>query len=259
MPKILPVLLFAISQYAIRYPLYANANYSSAYSDYSYSYTKYRTTYNAYQIAKSSYLTYRTLVSQNEAQNKLRDVLTARDTVISSYYNLLQEKLNDTIGTTDANKETFNKIKESEKSWLTDHQKTIEASASLEDLNQASADFENHYPQMDVEAKQTIGAILTAKEMTLSSRLDTFNSDLTNKLTEIRQAGEDTTFADRGMINVKNKLDLYKVKMAKVSETFSADKSSISLTEGQQRLQEANQYLREATNYLTEIIKSLTG
>lgn len=257
MRKFLPVLLLAASSSLLAPSAFAD--YQSAYSDYSYSYTQYRTTYNAYQVAKSAFLTYKTLVSQNEAQNKLRDVLTARDAVISAYYNLLQEKLNDTTGVTTADKDTFNKIKESEKSWLTNHQKTIEASASLEDLNNASANFENHYPQMDAEAKRTIGAILSAKETTLAGSLDNFNADLTARLTEIRMAGEDTTFADRGMINVKNKLDLYKTKMTKVNEVFSLEKSQVNLIEGQQRLQEANQYLREALNYLSEIIKSLTG
>ncbi len=252
MNKILPVIgLFLL----FTHPVFAD--YQSAYSDYTFAYSQYRTSYNDYQVAKSTYLTYHTLVSQNEAINKLRAILQARDQVMLVYYNLLQEKLNATPGVTDSAKNTFGKVKASEITWLAGHQKKVSAAASLEDLNQAASDFENHFPQMAAETKQTIGVVFAGKESTLKSQVDSFITNLTTKLTEIRQTGENTTFADRGQINVKNKLDLYQQKLTEANSLFSHPDNG--LFEGQQKFAEANQYLREAASFLTEIIKSITG
>lgn len=259
MRKFLPVLLLAASSYLLAPPVLAD--YQSAYNDYSYNYTLYRNTYNDYQVAKSAFLTYHTLTAQSDAINKLRAVLKARDQVMFVYYNLLQEKLNATVGVTDDTKTTFGKVKESEKTWLTDHQKKIEAAGSLEDLNSASAEFENRYSQMDTETKQAIGSILLAKEGTLGSQVETFIDSLNTKITEIRQSGEDTTFADRGVINTKNKIELFHTKLTATRDVFFPETSSgqIEIFKGQQRLSEANQYLREAASFLSEIIKSFTG
>lgn len=248
---------------AFRYPPSARADYQSAYSDYSYNYTVYRSAYNDYQVAKSTYLTYRTLTSQSNAIDKLRAVLRARDQVVFVYYNLLQEKLNATAGVADDVKTTFGKIKESEKTWLADHQKKIDAAASLDDLNATSSEFESRYGQMDTETKQAIGSILLAKESALESQVEAFITKLQTKLTEIRQSGDDTTFADRGIIDIQNKLELFQTKLGQAREVFYPKSayagSQIEIFQGQQKLTEANQYLREAVNFLTEIIKSFTG
>ena len=258
MRKFLSIFLLSAACCLLPAPVYAD--YQSAYNDYSYNYTVYRNTYNDYQVSKSTFLTYHTLTSQNDAIDKMRAVLKARDQVMLVYYNLLQEKLNATPGVEESVKITFGKIKESEKNWLTDHQKKIEAANSLEDLNSASAEFENRYPQMDTETKQAVGEILLAKENNLGGQVDQFINNLNTKLTKIRQAGEATTFADRGIINTKNKLELFRTKLTQSREVFySKNSGKIELFTGQQKLLEANQYLREAVNFLSEIIKSYTG
>lgn len=260
MRKFLPVLFLTAACYLLSAPS-AFADYQSTYNDYSYNYTLYRHTYNDYQVAKSTFLTYHTLTAQSDAIDKLRAVLKARDQVMFVYYNLLQEKLNVTAGVTDTDKTTFGRIKESEKTWLTDHQKKIDAAGSFEDLNTASTEFENRYSQMDTETKQTIGSTLLAKENTLGSQVETFITDLNTKVTEIRQSGEDTTFADRGVINTKNKVDLFHTKLTAAHDVFfpKASTGQIEIFKGQQALTEANQYLREAVSFLMEIVKSFTG
>lgn len=269
MKKLLPKFLFPVS-FFLSFILYllsfiwsqpVLADYTSAYNDYTYNYTVYRNTYNDYQVSKSTFLTYHTLTAQSDAINKLRAVLKARDQVVFGYYNLLQEKLNATPGVTDDFESTFGKVKDSEQSWLTDHQKKIDAAASLDDLNSASSEFENRYPQMDTETKQAIGSVLLAKENTLAAQVDTFITNLQTKTTEIRQSGENTTFADRGVIDTKNKLDLFRTKLTAANEVFfpKSNFGQIDIFKGQQQFTQANQYLREAVNFLMEIIKSFTG
>lgn len=229
------------------------ADYQTAKNDYTYQYSLYREKIDSYQVAKSTYQTYRTLTAQNDAIVALRVAVQSRDRVISTYYNLLQEKLNETPGISPEYRSTFSSIKESEKSWLATHQKKIDAAATLEDLNAAAAEFETHYPQFDRETKQTIGTILLTKEANLKKETDQNIDALNAQLILMRQSGEKTDLWDRGLITVKNKLDLYDQKIAQTKD------ENIETYKRTQLLVQANQYLREAVSYLLEIIKSVTG
>lgn len=258
---LLALILFSV--FKILYSSPVLADYQQAYSDYTYQYSLYRTADNNYQISKSTYLTYKTLTAQNDAIDKLRATLKARASVMSAYYALLQEKLNSTPGIPDDSKNTFYSIKNSESDWLSAHQKKIDAAASLDDLNLVSSDFESRYPQMDTESKQTIGTILLAKESYLKGTMDSLIASFSAKLSDIRQDGTNTSIWDRGVINTKNKLDLYQTKIDQAHNVFfpknNSSNNKIDLFSGQQRLTEANQYLREAESFLMEIVKAVTG
>ncbi len=253
MRKFLPILLFFLLATPVQ------ADFQTARNDYIYQYNLYRQAIDNYQVAKSTFLTYRTLTAQQDAQDKLRTAVQTRDNVIGSYYNLLQERLNQTTGVSPQYRNTFNSIKESEKTWLSQHRVKIEAAASLEDLNAAAKEFEDHYPQFDRETKRAIGTILLTKEDNLKKETDRTIDTLTAKLTEIRQSGIDTSFWDRGLINTKNKLGLYTQKYTEAKDTYQPGNTEepINIYAGQQRLTEANQYLREAVRFLQEIIKTI--
>lgn len=244
--KFLPVILFLLFASPV------TADYQTAKNDYTYQYGLYQKAIDNYQIAKSTYQTYRTLTSQNQAIVALRAAIATRDRVMSSYYDLLFEKLGN---------DTFAKIRDSQKAWFTDHQKEIDAAASLEDLNAAAARFEDRSPKFDREAKQAIGTILLTKEAVLKQETDQNIQDLNSKLSQMRQSGQDTSLFDRGLITIKNKLDLYDQKTAAARDVFFAKESSepINLYAGTKPLTEANQYLREAVIYLLEIIKNALG
>ncbi len=256
MRKFLPVfiLFFFLSKPVL-------ADYQKAYSDYTYNYSQYRAAVNDYQVSKSSYLTYRTLNSQADATNKLRQVLISRDQVMIVYYDLLYEKLAATPGVENDAKTTFFGIRQSEKTWLSEHQKRLNAAGSFEDLNAASVEFENRFPQMDFETKQGIGNVILAKEKTLSNQWQTLADKLSLKRTEAGILGEDTVAAQRGMISAKNKQQLFTDKLGEINRIFSpaGGNQKIELFPAQQKFLESNQYLREANNFLIEIVKIFTG
>ncbi len=245
----------------------ARADYQTAYRDYVYNYSVYKNAHNDYQIAKSSYQTYHTLTSQNEAVARFKTVLKARDNVISAYYDLLQEKLSSTEGISPDTKSTFGTISQSEKAYLTSHQKRVDDASTLSDLNAVSQEFESRYGQISLETKQAIGNVLLTKEANLKIRLDALVSDLTRKTEEIRQSGEDTGILDRGLIAANNKLDFYEKQYAAAKLTFSGVKQdrfsqtvpTINVFAGQQSLAQANQYLRETMTILKEAVRSITG
>lgn len=260
---LLATVLFFISSFLNLKASIVYADYNSAYQDYIYNYQLYRSASDKFQIDKSSYLTYKTITAQNNALTSFRTVLKTRDQVMLVYYNLLQEKLNATAGSSTDSKNTFNSIKDSEKDWLGSHQKKIDAAGSLDDLNSVSAEFESHYPQMDTEAKQTIATVEKAKLSNLKSQLDNQMGSLNGKIGQIRFMGIDTSVWDRDMILSQNQLNLYNQKIDAADAIFYPRSISnyqlIDLYSGQKSLLEAKQYLRETVNSLLQIIKEITG
>lgn len=237
------------------------ADYQSAHSDYAYNYSLYRAAHNDYQVAKSSYSTYKTLASQNEAIKRMRTVLQTRDRVVSVYFDLLQEKLNQTLGVEEETRNTFSNIRASEKSWLASHETKIEAAGGLADLNSVSAEFEARFGQMDRETKQAVGNVLLGKEAVMLNKLEDLLSDLGDKIKEMRDSGEKTSSLERGMINIRDKVGLHKEKIDQGKKVFFGvdSEGKIDVFAGQQKLSEANQYLREAGSFLRELVKSITG
>lgn len=254
---------FTYSSFIIHNSSFVHADFAKAYQDYVYTTTLYKTAGNDFQIARSSYQTYRTLAAQNEALDKFRKVLKARNQVMSVYYDLLQEKMNFTPGLNTDRINTFNTIRLSEESWLADDQKKVDAATSLEDLNQISQEFDQRYSQMDTETKQAIGEIEMAKIAALKTKVDANLTALSDKVNQINQSREDTSFAARGLISARNKLELYSANFASARSSFyptrTYNNKGIDLYAGQSQLSGAKQYLTETLTLFKEIINSITG
>lgn len=255
------VVLVLLGATFLALPSPTRASYSQAYSDYTYAYNQYRSSHDAYLISKSTFATYRTLTAQTDAIDKLRTVLQNRNTLMSVYYDLLQEKMADVPTIDSQSKGTFFNVKESEKKWLNEQKIKIDAAASLEDLNKISGEFEGRYPQMDTETKQAVGSILIAKITGYTNRWDKLSTDLSNELKVIGNDGEDTAGGQRGIISARNKRDLSSTKIDEAKAVLWPRYSSytIDLLASQQKLIESTQYLREATSYLLEVVKDITG
>ncbi len=242
----------------------ASADFNSAYQDYVYSQQQYKNAHNSYQIAKSAFQTYGTLTAQNDAIAKFKSVLQTRNQVVSSYFDLLQERLNTAEGVAPDQIKTFSAVRDNEKKWLSENQTQIEAAESLEDLNKISSKFASQYPQILEETKQVTGSILVAKEEVLRGKLNINLANFSQKIAELRSAGENTTSADRGLITIQDKLNFQSGKVESAKLIFSGNKTNysregINLLSGQKELIEANQYLKEATNNLLELVRSFTG
>ncbi len=233
------------------------ADYQKAYQDYTFQSSQYKGAYNQFLIARSAYQTYGTLTSQQEAIDKFKAILKSRNAFISSYYNLLQEKLNESASISGEQKTTFDKIRISEGQWLSDNQVKVDAAASLDDLNSVSSEFQSRYRQMQTEGKQTIGTILLAKEINLRGQVQAVFDSLTTKVAEIRTSGEDTSVWNRWLFSAQNKLILHDQKIADANKQIFSNNDT-DLLKAQQTLAEANQYLRETITQLQEVINAIT-
>lgn len=234
------------------------ADYQKAYSDYTFQSSEYKTSYNDFLIARSAYQTYGTLTSQQEAITKFKSVLKERNDVISSYYSLLQEKLNETASVSGEQRATFDKIRLSEGRWLSENQVKVDAAASLDDLNSVSSEFASRFNQMTLEGKQAVGTVLIAKEVLLRGQVQAVFDALNTKVTEIRATGEDTSVWNRWLFSAQNKLIIHDQKMADANKLIYSPSTTIDLFKAQQTLAEANQYLKETLQQLQEIINAIT-
>lgn len=234
------------------------ADYQKAYQDYTFQSSEYKNAYNQFLVARSSYQTYGTLASQQEAILKFKSILKSRNQLISTYYNLLQEKLNETASVSGEQRTTFDKIRLSEGQWLSDNQVKVDAAASLDDLNSVSQEFQSRYGQMTTESKQTIGTILLAKEVNLRGQVQTVFDNLSTKVSEIRSTGENTSVWDRWLFSARNKLIIHDQKVTEANKIIFTTSNNIDLFKAQQTLAEANQYLRETLQQLQEIINAIT-
>lgn len=237
---------------------YVLADYQKAYQDYTFQSSEYKNAYNQFLIARSSYQTYGTLASQQEAIIKFKSTLKSRNQLISSYYNLLQEKLNETASVSGEQRTTFDKIRLSEGQWLSDNQVKIDAAASLDDLNAVSREFQSRYGQMTTESKQTVGTILLAKEINLRGQVQTVFDNLSTKVSEIRSTGKNTSVWDRWLFSAQNKLIIHDQKISEANKIIFTTSNNVDLPKAQQSLTEANQYLRETLQQLQEIINAIT-
>lgn len=216
-------------------------------ADYGSSYDQYRTTHSDYQVAKSAYGTYKTLIAREEAVKRMRLVLKARDDLSAAYFDMVFTRVPASY------KDTFSKIRDSEKTWLTDHQKKIDAAAALEDLNAVSKEYEGRYPQMDSETKQAIVMLLLDKQSLLFARWETLAAAVSDNINRVSLEGGDVGLGERGVVSARNKKELAMAKMV------LAAKTPTDLFAAQQRLTESKQYLREGTDYLNEVLRAVTG
>jgi hypothetical protein len=249
-----------LSLFLFAKPGFVLADYQKSYDDYTYNFSKYRDAHNTYDIAKSTYATYKTLTAKEEAIKQTRLVLQSRDKLMSSYYDLLYEKLLTMPAISNEQRGTFFTMKESEKKWMENHQKVLDAASTLEDLNSASGQFEEHFPQFDSETKQAIGMVLLSKSDVLLAKWSNQAESISNQFKIISSSGEDVGLGERGIVSARNKKEMAVTKIESARAILTKnDYSKINLFDAQQKLTEGMQYLREATQFLQEVMKGITG
>lgn len=253
-------ILLALLTFYIFVPL-VHADYNQAYSDYQFNYSQYRKSYQDFTVSKSTFLTYKTLTTQNEAIEKMRKVLTDRSNIVSAYLNLVQEKMAQGEGISISELSTFKKIVLAQDSWLNGHQKQIAAAATLEDLNDISANFDTRYPQILNETKKAIGTILISKNDFAYSKMPDFFTRTEMILNRLPGVGEDNLSGLRGLSVAKSKAQLWETKRTETMSLLTPKQysynESVDLFKAQQLLLNGLQYLKESSNFLKEIANAL--
>lgn len=233
---------------------YSYADFNRAYQDYLFQYDKYRISLSTFLTAKNRYLTYQTLVSQNEALDPTKEFLDARDKVLSSYLQILLEK---------NPPENLAKLLNEEINFYSAHKNKIPAASSLEETVNLSSDFEAHFALTEVLSSQVIGNFLLIKVQLLENRFAALENGFEEKIKESQEKGKDVATLMSWLTQTKTKHQLAIDKLEEANRLLleltqkSSRQAQQDFGKSRTSLLEANQSLKEAAAYLREIKEEL--
>jgi len=250
---------------AFFFPLKIFASSQTAYQEYLIEYDVYRTALTDFKVARTEYLKYKTLASQQTALEKTKTMLTSRSQLLLNYLSVLNEKLNESTAMTPSNKSLYQTLITNETQFLKNHIGLMRSIGSLTDAENVSQQLTSHYAILQSNTYQTIVGLKMAE----LNALDTTYYDLLTKNYTFLQTNrssyttERLTILDRWLLQIQNKRDLFKQKTDEIIKENSVLKSSSSteIVASYQRivklLSEAKQYLTEGTSYIQELTTSL--
>ena len=240
------------------------------YQEYSIKVEEYRRAHDEYILARSQYLKFKTLTSQNTAKEKTAVFLEARDEVVISYIRALKERLKETQGVPDATRDGINVRLDSEISWFSDHKGRISGAGSLDDLVSDSDEAKKRYEQIEPLLYEALSIISSGKVNRFRERLDETFSSVSQKVTQIREEDREEfkfdtrklEIIDRWIFDTEGRIIRSQEKQVEADLLISKfpslkKKGASNYNEVLEVLAESQQYLKEATLFVKEIIREI--
>jgi hypothetical protein len=246
-------------------PASVYASSTSAYKEYLIEFDAYRAGLNDFKVARSEYLKFKTLTSQQTALAKTKQMLIQRSQLLRSYLQFINEKLNENTSIDQTNRQLYQTLIKNEVTFLNNHTGLIGAIGSIQDADGVSMQLASHYAMLQSNMYQTIVGLKISELMALDAQ---YQDVFTKSYTLIQNnkslfSPEKQAILDRWLLQIQNKRDLFKQKIDEISKENSVLKSS-SLTEitaSFQRIQksiaEAKQYLAEGSSFIQELTTSM--
>jgi len=246
-------------------PSFVYASSASSYQEYLGGFDTYRSALNEFKVARSEYLKFKTLTSQQTALDKTRQMLASRSQLLRSYLQFLNEKLNESTAMDAPTKSLYQTLIGNEVKFLNNHTGLMGSIGSLQDAEGVSQQLSSHYTMLESSIYQTIVGLKMAELTAIDTEYFTI---FTNSYTFIQNnksmyTPEKQSIMERWLLQIQNKRDLYKQKTDEITKENSALKSSSlsEITASYQRIaklmSEARQYLWEGTSFLQELTNSI--
>lgn len=198
------VFLFAVTQKNLNAQSF---DFSRAFQDYIYNLSLYQKDYSAYQLAKGAYLDSQTPGSTANAISATTLMLTDRDNVVSTYLTALRMKLLETKGVSDAEKNGFYSLLDTDVSWWGGHKTRLTSAGSLDDLVKDSDEAKTHFANTQILSYQTLIEIGISENTNMRTLIQNEIGALNSKIAEIKSNGDkDTSAIERFMVDIQNKL-----------------------------------------------------
>lgn len=237
-------------------------DFPKAYQDYLYNYNLYRTSHDKYLSAKNEYLAYKTLTSETRALEATREMLKNRTRTLQTYLTAIRMKLGETTGIINYQQNLEYLKLDTETNWLSLHQESLSQPGSIADLLQQSSPLEEKYPQIELLSYQTLGTILGGKENSLRERVSTQAAKIEEKITEMKNEGEDVAKLERWLTEAKKKIARSEEKQVEAELILKNIKPSEQdkkreFSKAQIAFEESNQSLKEGVSFLSELIQEI--
>lgn len=243
----------------------AFATSQQAYSDYLYQYDVYRSVYTNFQVAKNEYQKFQSLSAQADALAKTKIMLTQRDTLLRSYLQLLNEKLNEDQGLPASTKQLYQTLIANEISFLAGHEQLIPSAGSIDDITEASSQLSSHYTVLQVSIRQILIGLSLGQLSILSHYYDQALTEAQTMISTYQGAftPQKQETINRWVLQIANKRTFFQQKydsllqanaQLKVYDISDLDTKYRTMTMG---INEARQYLAEGASFLIELKNSL--
>ena len=211
---------FTIILFLFLIPSAVWASSQSAYQEYLIEFDKYRAVLNEFKVARSEYLKFKTLTSQQTALDKTKQMLSQRSQLLRAYLQFLNEKLNESASMDASTKSLYQTLIANEVKFLNNHTGLMSSIGSLSDAESVSQQLSSHYTGLESSIYQTIVGLKMA-ELTA---IDAQYADAFTKSYALIQDSkssytpEKQSILERWLLQIQNKRDLYKQKTDEITK-----------------------------------------
>lgn len=166
--------------------------YSKIFDDYREKYDSYVIIHDKYELTYKQYLQYKTLLSQENLQKDLKDMLVSRDEVVIYYYKTIAAKLDDSSVTmSDERKSSCVQQLNDEANWFSDYKSNYKESDTLQTLSTESQNASLRFNGFSQNLYKCLYYIARGKVETFSLRYDGLYNDLTTLTDKIKNEQRD--------------------------------------------------------------------
>lgn len=232
----------------------ARADFEASYQGFLKTYDNYRTNQISYITARNQFLTFGTLISQNEALAAVKNFMLARNDVLMSYISLLRER---------KVADLYKPLLDEEYTLLSDHKNRVPAVGSLQDAVKISKEVESRHIPFQTTSRKIVSSLLLQKVLDLHTRYQLLALEAGKLIETLKAQEKDVTSIERWLLDAKGKELLAEQKIQEAGTLVESLTSSNlkNLTEEYNQIQftifEANQYIKEALDFLNELSDSI--
>jgi hypothetical protein len=244
-------------------PVYATSQ--RAYQDYLYQFDTYRTIKLDFQTARDEYLHFQTLSSQTKAFEKTKQFLVQRDNLVKSYFLLLSERLDESIGVSADNKGKYQQFLASDSAFLTAHAQQVPQTLSLDAAIAQSTPFEAQYRILQRDIRRVLLTLALGQIKTLNDTVVSLIGDaqiIIDTNTNAFPSQKQSTIT-QWMQQIQKKEDLFQQKYTTLTgaaatlDGFDPDDLNRNYVVILKGITDARQYLVDCSLYLGELKNSL--
>jgi hypothetical protein len=216
MKKILPVLFLLIFLTKVQ-----KVHSQDLFQEYLSSTSKYKSDYEAFVLAKSRFMTYKSLDSEQEAIEKTKTMLLSKVELVKNYLNLIRSKFATETGIQDYKENLTCLQLDNQIEDVSSLKDKIIACQTLSELNEVDLLFEKKYLAAQKLSFKTLGLINLRKFTKFNDIFSEQINLLEEKIAEVKtESNFDTSLLERRTSELKNQAEQQKNNLTVSSKSF---------------------------------------
>ncbi len=239
----------------------ATASYKRAKENFLNAISDYKKAKENFRAAKTAFIANKSEKNREEALEKAKNALTKACDSMINYLEALKNKASGIKKIAQEERTEIISQLDTEISWVNSKKDEINNITNREDLVSFVKEIRAHWKDIRVMAKRVTGQILNAKITYLIDRFQKTANKVSQKITELKSQGKDTTEIEKLLEDFNSKIALAKEKhdaaAAKFIEIKTFADANKFFKEGMSLVREARKYLKNAHVDLVKMVKEI--